>query len=276
MDAAFSTLRIKTEGRVLVATLDHPPVNLMDRAMLGDLRVLLDQLEADSSTRAVVFRSANPYFFICHADLNLFVKGRPAPPRSSKLNFIHRLLEGYRKLPKATLAVIEGQVNGAGTEFVTSLDMRFASIGRARFGQFEVALGALPGGTGTQRLPALMGRGRALELILGCDELGAQLAERYGLVNRALEADEIGPFVDALARRIASFPAKAIALAKQAVDYGLGDPTDVLSEESFLAGQLMAEEEVGRRFAAVLARGAQTAEGERVLAQTLARLGEEG
>ena len=269
---AFTTLRTEIDRRVMTVTLDNPPINLMDRSMLRDLRALLDELLLDHEIRAVVFHSANPDFFICHADLSLF-KERAAPPKSEKLNFIHTLFEQYRTLPKATIAMIEGRCNGAGTEFATSLDMQFAAIGRAFIGQFEVALGALPGGTGTQRLPALMGRSRALELILGSDELDAGTAERYGLVNRALAADKIGPFVDALARRIATFPLDAIALAKKSVDQGLGDPTAALSEESFLAGQLMATPEVRRRFAAILEHGAQTPTGERDLAQLLPKLG---
>ena len=256
----------------MTVTLEHPPVNLMDRAMLRDLRGLLDTLQQDTEIRAVVFRSAIPEFFICHADLSLF-KERPAPLKSTKLNFIHTLFEQYRTLPKATIAMIEGHCNGAGTEFATSLDMQFGAIDRAFIGQFEVALGALPGGTGTQRLPALMGRSRALELILGCDELDAGTAERYGLINRALTADKIGPFVDALAQRIATFPLDAIALAKKSVDHGLGDPTPALSEESFLAGRLMASPEVRRRFANILERGAQTPEGERDLTQLLMKIG---
>lgn len=273
MTEPFSTLHCDVAGRIMTVTFDNPPVNLMDRAMLRDLRSLLDRLQQDADIRVVVFRSANPDFFVCHADLGLFLKDRPAPPKSSKLNFIHTLFEGYRTLPKATIAVIEGRMNGAGTEFATSLDMRFAARGRAWIGQFEVALGGLPGGTGTQRLPLLMGRARALELILGCDDLDAETAALYGLVNRAIEPEKIGGFVDTLAQRIASFPAEAIALAKQAVDHGLGDPTPGLSEESFLAGQLMATPEVKRRFAAILARGAQTIEGERNLGQLLPLLG---
>lgn len=273
MTPNFATLSTAVDAYVMTVTIAHPPVNLMDRAMLGDLRALLDFLKGDNDIRVVVFRSGDPDFFVCHADLSLFLKDRPAPPRSAKLNFIHTLFEEFRTLPKATIAVIEGRCNGAGTEFITSLDMQFAAIGKAWIGQFEVALGGLPGGTGTQRLPALMGRSRALELILGCDALDAETAAHYGLVNRALPPDRIDAFVDRLARRIASFPLKAIALAKQAVDYGLGDPASALYEESFLAGQLMATAEVRRRFGAVLAGGAQTAAGERDLVDLLPRLG---
>jgi len=106
---------------------------------------------------------------------------------------------------------------GGGSEFVLSLDMRFGALGRAVLAQPEVALGIIPGGSGTQRLPRLVGRGRALEIILGCDDVPADLAERYGYLNRALPTAELGPFVERLAFRIASFPAEAIALAKASV-----------------------------------------------------------
>ena len=274
----YSTLRTEHDGRVMTIMLDHPPINLMDRAMFGDLRKLLAFLQGDSEIRAVVFKSAVPDFFIAHADLGIFLKSDrrelPKPERSTKLNSIHALFEGYRTLRKATIAVIEGKTNGAGTEFALSLDMQFAALGRATIGQFEVALGCLPGGTGTQRLPPLIGRSRTLELILGCDDLDARTAELYGLVNRALGPDEIGSFVDRLARRIASFPLEAIALSKQSVDNALPDPVPGLHQESYLASQLMVSDEVPRRFAAVLARGAQTLEGERNLAALLPQLGE--
>jgi enoyl-CoA hydratase/carnithine racemase len=274
----YSTLRTEHDGRVMTITLDHPPINLMDRAMFGDLRNLLTFLQGDSEVRAVVFKSAIPDFFIAHGDLGIFLRSDrrelPKPEKSTKLNFFHTLFEGYRTLPKATIAVIEGKTNGAGTEFALSLDMQFAALGRATIGQFEVALGCLPGGTGTQRLPPLIGRSRTLELILGCDELDARTAELYGLVNRALAPDEIGPFVDRLARRIASFPLEAIALSKQSVDNALPDPVPGLHQESYLASRLMMSDEVPRRFSAVLARGAQTLEGERNLAALLPHLGE--
>jgi len=274
----YKTIRVEHDHRVMTVTLDYPPINLMDRAMFLDLRALLRSLESDQEIRVVVFRSAIPEFFIAHGDLALFLKEEPRelpkPAPSTKLNFVHRLFEGYRVLPKATIAVIEGKMNGAGTEFAVSLDMRFAALGSASIGQFEVALGCLPGGTGTQRLPPLIGRGRTLELILGCDEVDAQSAERYGLVNRALPPKELGPFVDRLAHRIASFPLDAIALSKKSVDNALPNPVPGLHEESYLASKLMVAPEVRKRFATVLARGAQTLDGERNLAAILPTLGE--
>ena len=266
----YASLKVKRSGAVMRVTIDHPPINLMDRTMIRDLRSLLEALKADGEIRCVVFRSANPEFFISHLDLTLVAKGLDAPPeRPTGLSKLQSLFEGFRLLDKATIAILEGRVNGAGTEFITSLDMRFAAKGVARLGQFEVALGCLPGATGTQRLPALAGRARALELILGCDDIGAETAERYGIVNRALEPAELPEFVDALVERIASFPAAAIALAKRAVDAATPPPTPGMIEEAHLAGQLMARAETKKRFADFLALGAQTPEVERRLSQHL-------
>ena len=276
MSVTYERFRVQSDAGVVSVTFDHPPVNLMDRTMTKELRDLLAVLQKDEVTKVVVFKSNNPDFFIAHADLGMFDgKLTQAPERSTKLNFIHRLFEDYRTLPKATIAVIEGLANGAGTEFAMSLDMRFGALDRAKIGQFEVALGCLPGGTGTQRFAHHLGRSRALEVILGCGEFDAKTAELYGIINRALPPDELHRFVDALAARIASFPLKAIALAKAAVDTASLDPAPALIEESYLAGQLMVTAEVERRFRKALALGLQTADGEKNLASILGKLGEE-
>src|SRR6201985_640801 len=123
-------------------------------------------------------------------------------------------------MPKVTIAKVEGRARGGGSEIALAMDMCFAEIGKAVFAHPEVAIGLVPGGGATQRLPRLIGRGRALEVLLGCNDFPAELAERYGYINRALPADELTPFVEKLAHRIASFPAHAIAPAKTAVDTG--------------------------------------------------------
>src|SRR5205807_4476462 len=127
-----------------------------------------------------------------------------------------------------------------GSEFLLSLDMRFGAIGRAILSQPEVAIGIIPGGSGTQRLPRLVGRSRALEIVLGCEDFPAELAERYGYLNRALPAAELGPFVERLARRLASFPAEAIALAKASVNAAELPTVEGLLEEAHYFNQSMA------------------------------------
>jgi enoyl-CoA hydratase/carnithine racemase len=270
---SFSTLHLNAKGRALLVSIDNPPANVMDRAMIRDLRLLLQLASADPDVRCLVFDSRNAEFFISHLDLNIVAKGLPeAPPRPEKLSSLQALFEGFRKLDKPTIGVLCGRVNGAGTEFALSLDMRFAAIGRTWIGQFEVALGLLPGATGTQRLREVAGRARALELILGCDELDAETAEKYGLVNRALPPDGLASFVDALVARIASFPPEAVRLAKRAVDFSPSGTLEALLEEGHLAGQLMATDEAKRRFEAILAMGAQTPQFEKELARRLIEL----
>lgn len=261
----YETLRVGVDGGVAFVTIDHPPVNLLDVAMLRDLVRLPDDLLA-RSVRVAVFRSADPEFFIAHADLDLIRQlPRDVTERSDQLGPFHQLVERWRTLPLVTIAQLEGRARGGGSELALSLDLRFAARGRAVFGQPEVALGLIPGGGGTQRLARVMGRGRALEVVLGCCDFDADTAERYGWVNRTLPPDELGPFVEKLARRIASFPADAVRRAKIAVDAATGSIEAGLLEEAFQFNQTLADPELEARFDAVVAGGAQTRDGERNL-----------
>src|SRR6185369_2419283 len=188
----FACLRVRTERHVAFVTIDHPPINLFDLALIQEMIRLGETLEHDPDVRVVVFDSANPEFFIAHADVEL-IQQLPSevPPKPTRLGFFHAMVDRFRTMPKATIAKIEGRTRGGGSELVLSLDMRFAARGRAVLAQPEVALGIIPGGSGTQRLPRLMGRGRALEVILACEDFDADAAERYGWVNRALPAAEL-------------------------------------------------------------------------------------
>jgi enoyl-CoA hydratase/carnithine racemase len=173
---------------------------------------------------------------------------------------------------KATIVKLEGRVGGGGSELVMSCDMRFAALGRAVLNQPEVALGILPGGTGTQRLPRLMGRSRAMEVVLGCDDFDAATAERYGWVNRALPSHELGPFVDRLARRIASFPAAAVAEAKAALLRADRRVEDDLLDEAAAFNRTLTHEEAHRRMRTFLERGGQTYDGELRLGELASEL----
>src|SRR5437660_1718384 len=208
----YECLDIRVDRGVATVTIDHPPINLFDLALIQEMDRVGHELDADDAVRVVVFQSANPEFFIAHADVAL-IQTLPTtvPPKPTRLGLFHAMVDRFRTMPKATIGKIEGRARGGGSEFLLSLDMRFGAIGRAVLAQPEVALGMIPGGSGTQRLPRLVGRGRALEIVLGCDDFPADVAERYGYVNRALPPGELGPFVERLARRIASFPAEAVA-----------------------------------------------------------------
>lgn len=257
----YKCLKVRLDGGVTFVTIDHPPINLFDWALIGEMDRIGRELEADPVVRVVVFDSADPDFFIAHADVNLILSlPEASPDRPREPNVFQQMVDRFRSMPKATLAKIEGICRGGGSELVLSLDMRFAALGKAVLGQPEVAVGIIPGGSGTQRLPRLMGRGRALEVILGCEDFPADLAERYGYVNRALPPDELTPFVERLAQRMASFPAEAIARAKAAVAEAEPPVTNGLIEEAHLFSQCIATPEARERMQAFLKAGGQTRE----------------
>ncbi len=270
----YAALRVEVAHGVARVVIDHPPINLFDITLMREMARLGRELQADGAVRVVVFSSANPEFFIAHADVGAILEFPvEAPQDVAEPSGFQRMTERYRRMDKATIAVVEGCVRGGGSEFILSLDMRFAARGRAVFGQPEVALGILPGGSGTQRLPRLMGRGRALEVILGCGDYDADTAERYGWVNRALSPDEIGPFVDALAARIASFPPGAVALAKRAAEAAERPPAEGLLEENRAFAETLALPEAQARMKRFLALGGQTRDVELELERLYEQLG---
>src|SRR5213593_4897396 len=194
----YECLDIHVDRGVATVTIDHPPINLFDLTLIQEMDRVGRELEADGDVRVAVFQSANPDFFIAHADVAL-IRTLPVtvPPKATRLGLFHAMVDRFRTMPKATIGKVEGRARGGGSEFLLSLDMRFGALGRAILAQPEVALGIIPGGSGTQRLPRLVGRGRALEIVLGCEDFPAELAERYGYLNRALPPAELGPFVEA-------------------------------------------------------------------------------
>ena len=262
----YRCLRVQQAQGVARVTLDNGPVNLLDKPLFKELLRLTDQLAADDSVRVVVLASANPDYFIAHFDVGLILKfpadapAADAPP--APLSPFHRMAEAWRTMPKATIAVVEGRAGGGGSEIALSCDMRFALRGKAVFNQPEVALGILPGGSGTVRLGRLLGRSRALEVVLGCDDVDADTAERWGWVNRTLDAAALWPHVDRLAARIASFPPHAVAAAKASVlraEHGV--VADLQAEGAAFQGTLSGP---GTRAAMeqFLASGGQTPAGE--------------
>lgn len=261
------------EAGIAVVTVDHPPINLMTVGVFIEFAGVVAQLADDEQVRAVVIRSANPEWFVAHFDVEAILGFPTDQPPPIELNAFHQMCEQLRTMDKPTIAQIEGRVGGGGSEIAASCDMRFATPD-AVFNQPEVALGILPGGSGTVRLPRLIGRGRALEVILGCDDVDALTAESWGWVNRVLPADAISGFVDRLVARIVSYPAHAVAAAK----------ASVLRAETGITAQLLAE---GEAFNATLADagtraamgrflqfGGQTPEGERRLGQLAGELGD--
>jgi len=270
----YECLRVRSDGGVATVTIDHPPINLFDVPLIQEMDRVGRELEADADVRVVVLQSANPEFFIAHADVTMIeqlprdVREKPTEPHG-----FHRMVDRFRTMPKATIGKVEGRARGGGSELLLSLDMRFGALGRAIVSQPEVALGIIPGGSGTQRLPRLVGRARALEIILGCDDVPADLAERWGYLNRALPPAELGPFVDRLARRIASFPAEAIALAKRSVNAADETVVEGLLEEAHCFNQSVATPEARERMADFMSIGGQTREFELGLGKLAQLLG---
>ena len=259
--AGYSCLKTRLDREVLFVTIDHPPINLFDLPLMQEIDRLGREIEVDDAVRVVVFDSANPDFFIAHADVNLILQlPAVAPPKPDSLKFFHAMVDRFRTMPKVSIAKIEGRARGGGSEFILSLDMRFGALGRAILAQPEVALGIIPGGSGTQRLPRLMGRSRALEVVLGCDDFPADVAERYGYINRALPPDELGPFVEQLAYRIASFSPEAIALAKASVHCAELPTMEGLLEEAHYFDRAVATDTARRRMRKFLELGGQTPE----------------
>lgn len=275
---AIGDLKVMTaelEGGVVDAVIDNPPINLMDRALFGDLARLPDLVEAEPDARVLVLRSANPDFFIAHYDVELILAAPIDGPaeRSSTLNGFHHMCERYRTMPVPTICEIGGRVGGGGAELAASCDMRFGAAGATTLCQMEVPLGILPGGTGTQRLPHLVGRGRALEIVLGGDDIDAATLADWGWLNRVLAADDLRDHVARLAARIASFPPEAVGRAKASVLRATADPTPGLLEEAFLFQETLRTDAAQERMRAFLGRGGQTVEGERRVGALGAELG---
>ncbi|BBX65972.1 enoyl-CoA hydratase [Mycobacterium saskatchewanense] len=198
-------------------TIDNPPLNLLDPEMIKALRTLMDAFEADPNLRVVVFDSADEDYFIAHFDV---VRAHEVPndPGPTGLPAWPDIAYRLRRAPFISITELRGRARGVGSEFVLACDLRFASIERAILCQPEVGCGLVPGGGGIEALTALTGRSRALEVIVGSDDYDAVLAEKYGWINRAIPDADLSSFVDRLARRIASFPPGAQALAKKLVN----------------------------------------------------------
>ncbi len=201
----------------VLAVVDVSRLNIWRERVEG-LQDLLTRIDASPSVRVLVFESANPEFYLAHFDLAGDTRSLVNTVGPSGLPLLIDTFVRVSKSPVVSIAKIRGRVRGASSECVLACDMRFASRENTFLGQPEVGAGVNPGGGGTERLPLLVGRGRALEIILSANDSDGDTAERYGYVNRALPDTELDRFVDALARRIASFDRRAIVAAKNLVN----------------------------------------------------------
>ena len=247
----FTTFNVKVADAIAWVTFDFPPVNVQGREMLADLNSLALLLERDREVKVVVFQSAHPEIWVCHYDTNLLkdMSMEAVSREEAKLLDLQSVLERISKLPQATIAKLEGFARGGGHEFALACDMRFAARGKFKFMQMEVGMGILPCGGGASRMARQVGLGRALEIILSARDFTADEAEAYGTINKALEPDEIGPYVDELAKRIAKFPAASINACKQAVYESIDKPIEeALKAEAYWLYQATSKTAAIKRF----------------------------
>jgi enoyl-CoA hydratase/carnithine racemase len=219
-------------------TFDLPPLNIFGPKVMPRLNDIVVALETDDRVKVVVFDSAVEGFFLTHYDfLAPLEDSTSLPAGPTGLQALPDALARLSRAPVVSIAAIRGRATGVGSELALACDMRFASREKAILSQWEVGAGLVPGGGPMARLPRLMGRGRALEVLLGADDIHGDLAERYGYVNRSLPDAELDAFVDALAMRIASFDKPAIAETKRLVDIAsLPSDAEIVPEwDAFLA-----------------------------------------
>jgi enoyl-CoA hydratase/carnithine racemase len=234
MSFEFSSIRTRQQDGVLFATLDAGPLNLVGVDLVRDLVSLVEALFTEpEDVRVVVIDSAAPDYFSAHVDLAAVPQytaqaAKAGGPGDASLGMFYSRLA---HAPVITIAKVRGRARGGGNELALACDMIFASREKAVFGQFECGAGALPGAGGVQHLSRRLGRTRAIEAVVGADDFDADLAERYGWINRALPDAQLDGFVDALAKRIAGFPREGVKTAKRAInELTLATPAAVRSD----------------------------------------------
>src|SRR4029077_20194285 len=246
---------------------EHPPFNIVDATIFEGLQDLLGRIDSSPGLRVLVFESANPEFYLAHFDLTGKLGNIMTSVGRSGFPILMDTFVRLTKSPVVSIAKIRGCVRGACSEFVLACDMRFASREHTRLGQPEVGVGLHPGGGGAERLPHLVGRGRALEIILSGNDFDGDTAERYGYINRALPDAELDGFVDALARRIATFDRPAIAAAKNLINQVSLPSADHLLDALNSFETALTWPQAQRRFQALLKLGSTR----RRLRETVAR-----
>ena len=261
MNQSYHTLRVaRSDEGVLTVVIDAPPMNLIGPELVRDLVTLLSELESDEDIRVMVLESADPEYFVPHVDLTKVAEytaeaAKAGGPNDASLGMLwHKLSE----LPVVTIAKLRGRARGAGSELALACDMRFAARENAILGQPEIGFGAPPGAGGVQHLGRLLGRGRAMEVILGAGDFDADVAERYGWGNRALPDAELDAFVARLARRIASFPVDAVRSTKRVLNQLTLPGADAIRADARRFQQLVASDTVKARAAILFAQGLQT------------------
>src|SRR6058998_110277 len=258
MTKSVSPVRVIEETTAYWRVLfDNPPFNIVDGTIFKGLQDLLVRIDATPNLRVIVFESANPQFYLSHFDLTGKTGNITTAVGPSGLPILLDTFVRLTKSPVVSIAKIRGRARGVSSEFLLACDMRFASRENTALAQVEVGSGVHPGGGGTERLPPLVGRGRALEIVLSSNDFDGETAERYGYVNRALPDNELDGFVDALARRIASFDRRPIAAAKNLINHVSLPSADRLLDALNAFQAALTWPETQQRIQALLERGLQ-------------------
>jgi enoyl-CoA hydratase/carnithine racemase len=223
-------------------TFSNPPINMFVPATIVELGTLMTEIEADRSVKVVVFQSLNPDFFVAHLDV------AKAAERPEVLGLWREFVLRLASAGVVSIAKVRGRTRGIGNEFVLACDMRFASRQKALFGNPEVGVGLIPGGGALEWLPRLVGRSRALEFVLSADDFDADIAERYGWVNRTLDDGDLDAFVDALVRRLASFERSTLGAAKAQLNrFGMPTAAELQSSNEMIFPMLALPDAQARR-----------------------------
>ncbi len=258
----FTAIEVELIDKVAWLTIKHPPINLFDLTLMTEMDAVGSRLAADDDVRVVVVQSADPDFFIAHADVTLIQDlASTAPEDDPDSSFFHAMTERFRLMAKPTIGKIDGIARGGGLELLAALDMRFCSLEKTVLSQPEVTVGIIPGGGGTSRWPRLIGYARAMELTLGGADIDGAMAEKYGMVNRAMPGAELDGFVETLANRMAQFPSHAVALIKQ-VGQIEGTIEESLASEHPAFMQSARDPSALAAMQAFMENGGQTREGE--------------
>ena len=261
MTQMYRTLRVaRIDEGVLSVVIDAPPMNLIGPELVRDLVTLLSELKSDEDMRVMVLESADPEYFVPHVDLTRVAEytaeaAKAGGPDDASLGM---LWHKFSELPVVTIAKLRGRARGAGSELALACDMRFAARENAVLGQIEIGVGTPPSAGGVQHLARLLGRGRAMEVILSAADFDADEAERYGWINRALPDAELDAFVARLARRIASFPADAVRSTKQVLNELTLPGANAMRADARRFQQLVRSDTVKARLATLFAQGLQT------------------
>lgn len=265
----YQTITIQRKGAVLTAEISAPPMNLLGPELARDLISLVAHAEADDRVRVLVFKSADPEYFISHVDVARASETRKVVAEATGEPALALVFHKLSQSRLITIAQINGRVRGGGSEFVLACDMRFAARETAKFSQFEVAFNVIPGASAAQYLTRLMGRGRTLEVMLSGDDFDAEIAERYGWINRAVPARDLDSFVASLAHKIAALPAGGQATIKSRVNAVSLPSTEDVQRDFELYMKGLSSPEAQSRLQAAFTRGFQTRDGEMDLPRVL-------